>query len=117
MFRLRDEPESRESRLTQHIPPPERENNTWSFQGFPRKQEVSLERLRIILSARQRKRTAEGGGVRCSRWRRPVEWSCPDSGAWRRDWREVVGPCPAGQDTVRVRTVTPPRPALPRPSL
>ncbi|KAJ8346732.1 hypothetical protein SKAU_G00281330 [Synaphobranchus kaupii] len=88
-------------------------NSTIAFHKFPSKQELSQERLRIILSVRQRKTTAEGGGVRCSRWRRPVEWSYSDSGAWRLDWWVVPGPLPVGQDTVRVTTVTTPPSPLP----
>ncbi|KAI1905034.1 hypothetical protein AGOR_G00011790 [Albula goreensis] len=53
----------------------------------------------------KRKRTAEVGGVRCSRWRRPVEWSYSDSGAWRLDRRVVLGPRPAGQEAKPVNTM------------
>ncbi|KAI7795766.1 hypothetical protein IRJ41_005710 [Triplophysa rosa] len=42
--------------------------------------------------------TTQGGVVRCSRWRRPVECSCSNSGSWRLDRRAAQGPLQAGQD-------------------
>ncbi|KAK7143359.1 hypothetical protein R3I93_014495 [Phoxinus phoxinus] len=41
------------------------------------------------------------GVVRCSRWRRPVECSCSNSGAWRLYRRAALEPFQAGQDTGR----------------
>ncbi|XP_029625339.1 hamartin isoform X4 [Salmo trutta] len=56
----------------------------------------------ITLRASQRRLLAEEGAVRCSRWRRPVECSVSDSGAWRLYWPEAQGALQAGQqDTER----------------
>ncbi|KAG7498639.1 hypothetical protein JOB18_016208 [Solea senegalensis] len=45
-----------------------------------------------------RRHTAVGGAVRCSTWRRPVECSSSNRGAWRLYWRVGPGVLQAGGD-------------------